>query len=108
TTRERVVLQTRPAACTTCHNIINPLGFTLEHFDAVGRYRDTEKGKPIDASGNYQTRDGKTVRVEGARALAAFLAGSPEAHAAFVEQLFHHLGQQPVRAYGEATLDELR
>jgi hypothetical protein len=108
TTRQRVVLQTGPAACTTCHNIINPLGFTLEHFDAVGRYRDTEKGKPIDATGSYQTRAGKTVRVEGARALAAFLADSPEAHAAFVEQLFHHLAQQPVRAYGADALDELR
>jgi hypothetical protein len=101
-------LQTRPNACVTCHGIINPLGFTLEHFDAVGRYRQKDTGKPIDATGSYQTRTGKTVRVTGARELALFLANSPEAQAAFVEQLFHHLTQQPVRAYGPATLEELR
>jgi hypothetical protein len=108
TTRERVTLQTRPASCMTCHSVINPLGLTLEHFDAVGRYREKDNGKPVDARGGYQARDGKTVRVNGARELATFLAGSPEAQAAFVEQLFHHLVQQPVRAYGPGTLDDLR
>ncbi len=107
-TRERVNLQTRPTACMTCHGIINPLGFTLEHFDAVGRYRTRDNGKPVDAAGGYTTRAGKTVKVNGARDLAAYLAGSPEAHAAFVEQLFHHLVGQPVRAYGPNTREELR
>jgi hypothetical protein len=91
----------------TCHGIINPLGFALEQFDAVGRFREKDNGKPIDATGSYQTRAGKTVQVHGARELATFLAGSPEVHAAFVEQMFHHLVQQPVRAYGANTLDEL-
>ena len=53
TTRERVSLQTKPQACQTCHATINPLGFAFENFDAVGRYRTTEQGKPIDASGFY-------------------------------------------------------
>ena len=39
TTRERVSLQTSPKSCQMCHGMINPLGFTLEHFDAVGRFR---------------------------------------------------------------------
>jgi hypothetical protein len=91
----------------TCHGIINPLGFALEQFDAIGRYREKDNGKPINATGSYQTRAGKTVQVRGARELATFLAGSPDAHAAFVEQMFHHLIQQPVRAYGANTLDEL-
>src|SRR5205814_615880 len=85
TTRERVGLQTRPAACMTCHGVINPLGFTLEHFDAVGRFRDRDHDKPINASGTYQTRDGKTVRLNGAAELGAFLARSPEVQSAFVE-----------------------
>ncbi|MBX6311539.1 MAG: DUF1592 domain-containing protein [Isosphaeraceae bacterium] len=107
-TRERVVLQTKPAACQTCHGLINPLGFTLEHFDAVGRYRDEEKGRPIDASGTYQTRQGEVVTFSGARDLAAFLAGSEETHDAFVEQLFHYLVKQPIRAFGPRTLEDLR
>jgi cytochrome c553 len=108
TTRERVMLQTRPATCMTCHGVINPLGFTLEHFDAVGRYRELDRGKPVDAQGSYRTRSGDTVTVNGARELARFVAGSDEAHAAFTEQMFHHLVQQPVRAYGPATLEDLR
>jgi hypothetical protein len=108
TTRERVVLQTRPGACMTCHGVINPLGFTLEHFDAVGRYRVKENGKPVDATGSYQTREGQTVRISGARELAAFLARSPEVHAAFAEHCFHSLVQQSVRAYGPGTLEELQ
>jgi cytochrome c553 len=107
-TRERVALQTRPAACISCHGVINPLGFTLEHFDAVGRYREKDAGKPVDDDGSYQTRKGQVVNFDGVRALAKFLAGSEEVHAAFAEQLFHHLVKQPVRAYGADKLTELR
>jgi hypothetical protein len=108
TTRERVELQTRPAACVSCHGVINPLGFTLERFDAVGRFRDKENGKPVDATGTYKTRAGQTVKLAGVRELAKFLADSDEVHGAFAEQLFHHLVQQPVRAYGPQKLGELR
>jgi hypothetical protein len=108
TTRERVTLQTQSNACMTCHSFINPLGFTLEHFDAIGRYREKENNKPVDATGIYQGRDGKAIGLKDARDLANFLAGNTEAHAAFVEQLFHHLAQQPMRAYGPNTLDDLR
>jgi cytochrome c553 len=108
TTRERVALQTKATTCATCHGIINPLGFTLEHFDAVGRYRAKDNAKPVDATGSYLTRSGKSVTIAGARQLAEFLAGSEEVHDAFVEQLFHHLVQQPVRAYGPQTPAALR
>jgi len=108
TTRERVALQTNAQTCQSCHAVINPLGFTLEHFDAVGRYREKENGKPIDATGTYQTRAGTHVKFTGVRDLATFLAGSEEAHAAFAEQLFHALVKQPVRAYGPTRLEELR
>jgi hypothetical protein len=88
--------------------MINPLGYTLENFDAVGRYRKEEKGKPIDATGTYQTRSGDAVTFKGARSLAAFLAGSEETHSAFVQQLFHFLVKQPVHAFGSQELTELR
>ncbi len=108
TTRERVTLQTSPANCMTCHGIINPLGYALEHFDAVGRFRLTDNAKQVDALGHYQPREGDRVEFRGARPMADFLAASPEVHAAFAEQLFHHLVQQPVRAYGSGTLEKLR
>jgi hypothetical protein len=107
TTRERVALQTGPAACQTCHSLINPLGFTLEQFDAVGRFREREKDKPVDASGSYVTVTGDAVQFVGARPLAEFLAASEEVHRSFVEQLFQQLVKQPVAAYGPERLREL-
>jgi hypothetical protein len=108
TTRERVALQTKPNACQSCHGVINPLGFTLEHFDAVGRYRERDNEKPVDATGTYETRQGEVVKFTGARELAKFLAGSDEVHTAFTEHLFHHLVKQPIRAYGPRQSAELR
>jgi hypothetical protein len=107
-TRQRVTLQTKAESCQSCHGMINPLGFTLEHFDAVGRYRKDERGRPIDAAGSYETRTGEIVKFAGARELAAFLTGSEETHTAIVQQLFHHLVKQSVRAYRAETLPDLR
>jgi cytochrome c553 len=108
TTRERVQLQTSPAACQRCHAMIDPLGFSLEQFDAIGRFRTEEKGKPIDASGRYLERSGEEATFTGSRELAEFLAGTPETHEAFAERLFQHTVKQPVRAFGENRLEELR
>ncbi|HEY2587251.1 MAG TPA: DUF1592 domain-containing protein [Tepidisphaeraceae bacterium] len=107
TTRQRVTLQTSPESCASCHSIINPLGFTLEGFDAVGRNRELEKGKPIDISGSYETRNGSIAHFVGPRELAAFLANSDEAHDAFVQQMFQDFVKQPVRAYGLQEPKEL-
>jgi Protein of unknown function (DUF1592)/Protein of unknown function (DUF1588)/PA14 domain/Protein of unknown function (DUF1595)/Cytochrome C oxidase, cbb3-type, subunit III len=108
TTRERVMLQTKPEVCQTCHSLINPLGFTLENFDAVGRFRNEEHGKPIDATGTYITRAGERKQFNGVRGLATFLAATDETHGALVDQLFHNLIKQPIRAYGLETPDNLR
>ena len=108
TTRQRVAIQTQPESCRSCHGMINPLGFTLEHFDALGRYQKEEKGKPIDATGSYETRTGETVRFGGVGDLAAYLTTSGEAHSAFVQQLFHYLIKQPIGAFGPQELPELR
>ncbi|HEY2882687.1 MAG TPA: DUF1592 domain-containing protein [Pirellulales bacterium] len=107
TTRQRVELQTQSESCMVCHATINPLGFTLENFDAVGRFRLEEQGRAIDATGKYQTRGGETEQFKSVRDLAQFLANSDEAHRAFIEQLFHHLVKQPMQAYGPKRMDEL-
>lgn len=99
-TRERILLQTKGPDCQSCHAMINPLGFALENFDAVGRFREVEKEKPINAQGSYWTLGGEDVKFNGARELGEFLARSEEAHEAFVEHLFHFLVKQPILAHG--------
>ena len=107
TTRERVELQTKPENCQGCHVKINGLGFTLENFDAVGRYREEELSKAIDSSGRYTTLKDETVELAGARELAEFLANSEDAQRAFVARAFQHFVKQPVAAYGADRLDKL-
>jgi hypothetical protein len=83
TVRDRMAQHRRNPACTTCHATIDPLGFALENFDAVGRWRELDESyNPIDASG---------VLPSGARfdSLAAFqtdLLRRPEQFAATVTE----------------------
>ena len=50
TTRELYELHARNAVCNSCHELFDPMGFTLETFDEVGRFRSTQSGVPIDTS----------------------------------------------------------
>ena len=107
TTRQRVELQTNEKNCLVCHAKINGLGFTLENFDAVGRYRLKEKKHDINAAGKYTTRNDQQINIKGHRELAKFLVKSDDAHRAFVNRVFQHFVKQPPAAFGESTLDDL-
>lgn len=107
TTRERVSLQTSPESCQVCHSRINSLGFTLENFDATGRFRDTERNKSIDASGSYLSRAEEDIHFADAQELARYLINSPDAHRAFVNRAFQYFTKQPAAAYGADRLDQL-
>ena len=49
--RERLAQHRRNPVCASCHAPMDPLGFALENFDAVGHWRELDAGSPIDASG---------------------------------------------------------
>jgi hypothetical protein len=51
TLRERLAQHRANPACASCHDRIDPLGFALENFDVLGRWRTEDAGKPIDATG---------------------------------------------------------
>lgn len=51
TVRELLTLHSQSPSCSGCHVRMDPIGFALENFDAIGRWRDSENGEPIDASG---------------------------------------------------------
>jgi mono/diheme cytochrome c family protein len=108
TTRERTALQTHAQTCQSCHSLINPLGFPLERFDALGRVRNMENQHPINAKGSYLSRAGELKKFDGARELAAFLAGSDEVHTAFIEKLFYYSVKQPIRALAPKELPTLK
>jgi hypothetical protein len=49
--RQRMDEHRANPVCASCHRMFDPIGFALEAFDATGRYRTTEFGKPLDLSG---------------------------------------------------------
>lgn len=108
TMREKVAELTRSDACQTCHSVINPLGFSLENYDAVGRFRTRENDREIDTVSDYVTDSGETIRLASARDVAAFALGDERAQSGFVEQLFHQVVKQPMLAYGSDTMNHLR
>jgi mono/diheme cytochrome c family protein len=69
TLRERLSQHRANPACASCHSRIDPLGFALENYDVIGRWRTEEAGKPIDAKGELP--DGTTF--EGPDQLKAVL-----------------------------------
>jgi len=104
TLRQRVEAFTGRGTCGEgCHSsFINPVGFAYEHYDALGRWRDTEKNLPIDAADSFDF-DEKVVRFNGAIEFAREMTKSNRAHACYVgnwgEFLYgHRLGdaEQPL------------
>ena len=69
TLRERLAQHRANPACASCHSRIDPLGFALENYDVLGRWRTEDAGKPIDAKGELP--DGTTF--EGPDQLKAAL-----------------------------------
>ncbi len=61
TARERLTAHSTTPACAGCHKITDPIGLALENFDGSGRYRETEKGAPIDISGSLDGKSFNTV-----------------------------------------------
>jgi hypothetical protein len=108
TMREKITQLTRDSACMSCHKVINPLGFALENFDAVGRWRTSDNNKPVDTKSEYTTAEGQTLNVQNARDVANFAVNSESSHRAFVTQVFQHLVKQNPFAYGPDVIDQLR
>src|SRR5687768_6493078 len=72
--RQRLAEHRRDPTCASCHDLMDPLGLSLEKFDAVGRRRTAEAGTPIDAAGGFP--DGS--RFADVHGLEAALLRRPE------------------------------
>ena len=82
--REQMEVHRRNPGCAVCHVRMDPLGFSLENFDALGKWRTESDGSPVDASAVLP--DGTTFH--GAAGLRQLLAGrEPEFVQTFVEKL---------------------
>ena len=72
--RERMVEHRANPVCASCHSVMDPIGLSVENFDAIGRWRTTEGDAPVDASGGFP--DGSTFA--GVAGLRQALLNRPE------------------------------
>lgn len=99
TARERFAQHSADVACSGCHKLMDPLGFGFENFDGVGKWRTTENGRLIDASGELVVSD-VAGPFQGAQGLGRKLVQSPQAQRCYVQQWFRYGAGR-----GETTLD---
>jgi len=98
TKRQRMVMHEQSPSCAACHKAMDPMGFPLENFDAIGQFRTTDNGITIDASGDL---DG--VAFNGPIELGQQLAKRPEAAACLVRN-FYRYGTGHVETPNEQTV----
>jgi hypothetical protein len=99
TMRQKLDEHRKNPACQSCHTQMDPIGFALEHYDALGRWRDTDQGLAIDATGKMPTGQA----FDGADELAKVIKNDPRFVDCATRKLFTYaLGRVP------GTFDERR
>ena len=102
--RERLAQHRDNPACSGCHRLMDPVGFSLENFDAVGRWRAAEDGTPIDAEGGLP--DGS--KFDGVAGLQQALLQRPEMLAStFTEKLLTYALGRGVESYDAPAIRQI-
>lgn len=105
TMRQRTELHRTNPVCANCHELLDPIGFGLENFDAIGRWRDLDSnGKLVDAAGELPSGE----KFSSPKDLKAILAGRPEAVSRnLVEKLLAYALGRRLEGYDEIVVDNL-
>lgn len=89
TNREKYEIHQKSPACAGCHEQIDGIGLTFEHYDSLGRFRERDGEHPVDASGALVGTD-QDGPVNSAVELSARLAQSRTVHDCYVRQWYRH------------------
>jgi hypothetical protein len=92
TNRERVEMTTGKGTCgEACHNnLFNPLGFAFENYDAIGKYRTTDRSKPVNAADVYML-DGELKSFTNGVELSHLLGEAKQIHSCYVQNMMSYL-----------------
>jgi hypothetical protein len=88
--RERASVHSSAAACKGCHYLIDGLGFGLEQYDSVGRFRTMEQGEPVDSSGEVTSSEDIDGKFNGGAELSKRLSGSAQVQRCVATQWFRY------------------
>ena len=103
TKRQRLATHESVASCAVCHKMMDPLGLTLENFDAIGKYRSTDQNQPIDVSGDL---DG--TKFNGPVELGQAVAARPEVADCLVRNMYRYGTGHVETASERPVLDALK
>jgi hypothetical protein len=84
TARQRLEMHAQNPTCASCHSHTDPVGLSLEHFDAIGAYRDTDNGLAIDDTGKLDQ-----ASFQGLLGLAAVLRDHPALGPCLIQSFYH-------------------
>ena len=90
TLRERFAVHSNVPGCSSCHLVIDPFGFSMENYDAIGRFRDKDNGKNVDASGAITKSLNSNTSFKTGVEMLNYLATSKDVHECFVKQVFRY------------------
>lgn len=108
TTRERLSVHLSNPSCASCHRRIDPIGFGMEDFDGIGKYRTKENNLPVDASGTLEFVSDQEGPFNGGANLAVKLSQSAEVAACFNVQLFRFSAGRKENTSDICSLDSAR
>lgn len=91
TVRDRLRAHATNPVCSGCHSMMDPLGLSMENFDAVGQYRTKENGTPIDASGVFEKKTFTDMT-----GLAKVLSQSPSLSKCAAQRVYEYGTGRPV------------
>ena len=103
--RQRLEKHREDPTCASCHARMDPIGFGLENFDAVGRWRDSDAGQPVDSAGVLTTGEA----FKGPAELKKVLSGSrrPEFARNLTEKMLAYALGRGLEYYDEPTLRQI-
>ncbi len=107
TTRERFAIHSQNPTCAGCHRQMDPFGFAFENFDPIGRWRDTDNGKPVDATGTILADVDVAGPFSGPTELAQRLSVSPQVRSCMIGHWFTFAQGRPETAADACTRAQL-
>lgn len=98
--------RTAPPECQGCHIVIDGFGFGFEHYDAIGAYRETDNGHPVDAKVTLVGTD-VTGEVDGALEMSRALAESEQVAACAVSRWYRYSQGRSLESVDDCQLERL-
>jgi hypothetical protein len=106
TNRQRVEMTTGKGTCgEACHAVLfNPLGYAFENYNAIGEYRTTDQGQPVNAADSY-TLDGRLQSFTNGIDLSQLLAQAKETHTCYLQNMMSYLHGRQLVDPDQTTVD---